>query len=56
MADFSIGRVVGAGSFGRVYIAKRHTSGQTFAIKAISKAACLQGGQVRALKFYMHFS
>jgi hypothetical protein len=44
--DFTFGRVVGAGSFGRVYIGKHRPTGQTLAIKCMSKAACIQGGQV----------
>ncbi len=49
--DFIFGRVIGAGSFGRVHIALHRASGLTFAIKAMSKAACIKAGQVRAEGF-----
>jgi len=47
LADFHVGRVIGAGSFGRVSVARHTASGAVCVIKALSKAACIKDGQVR---------
>eukprot|EP00798_Chlamydomonas_sp_ICE-L_P011017 gene11017-18981_t len=45
--DFSVNRVIGSGSYGRVSIAKHISTGRVYAIKCMSKAACLKEGQVK---------
>jgi serine/threonine protein kinase len=47
MAEFSVERVIGTGSFGRVSVGKHKKTGVTVAIKALSKAAMIKNGQVR---------
>lgn len=46
LADFQVGRVIGAGSFGRVSVARHLATGTVCVIKALSKAACIQQGHV----------
>ncbi len=45
-ADFAWVRVIGAGSFGRVSLARNLESGQLVAIKTLSKVAVIRENQV----------
>lgn len=46
LSDFTMGRVIGAGSFGRVFIATYKPSGRVYAVKALSKAHLVKNQQV----------
>ncbi|GMH37500.1 hypothetical protein BSKO_05373 [Bryopsis sp. KO-2023] len=50
LKDFDVGKVLGTGSFGRVFIAKHKPSGLTCAVKALSKAQIFKNGQLQHLK------
>ena len=41
-----MGRIIGSGTFGRVHKAVHVASGRTYALKVISKAACIKEQQV----------
>lgn len=47
IADFSLGPVLGTGSFGRVLLAHHKQTGKTCAIKALSKAHLVKNQQAR---------
>ncbi|KAG1675871.1 hypothetical protein FOA52_001528 [Chlamydomonas sp. UWO 241] len=47
MSEFDVGLLVGAGSFGRVHVAKHKISGRLVAIKSVSKASIVEAKQVR---------
>ena len=46
MADFTLGPVLGTGSFGRVSLAKHNITGVMCAVKALSKAHVVKNQQV----------
>ncbi|MCO5596289.1 hypothetical protein L7F22_050350 [Adiantum nelumboides] len=48
--DFEMGRVIGTGSFGRVYLAHKKGSRQVFATKSLSKACILNQRQLDHVK------
>jgi len=48
--DFAIGRVLGTGSFGRVYLARHIPTNTVCAIKSLLKAHILKNGQVAHIK------
>ncbi|KAI5076604.1 hypothetical protein GOP47_0008669 [Adiantum capillus-veneris] len=48
--DFEMGRVIGTGSFGRVYLAHKKANGQVFATKALSKACIINQRQLDHVK------
>ncbi|KAG1662750.1 hypothetical protein FOA52_006775 [Chlamydomonas sp. UWO 241] len=47
MADFEFGKLLGAGTFGRVYLACHKQTRQLYAVKVLSKAAQIHSGQVK---------
>jgi len=46
MADFTLGPILGTGSFGRVSLAKHNITGVMCAVKALSKAHVVKNQQV----------
>jgi len=50
MEDFDLGSILGAGSFGRVHVAKHIPTGKVCAVKILSKAKIIQTKQVQHVK------
>lgn len=48
--DFEFGRLLGAGTFGRVHLCSHKLTGEVFALKCLSKSQCIKTGQVGAQK------
>jgi len=50
LEDFELGSILGAGSFGRVHVAKHLPTGKVCAVKILSKAKIIQTKQVQHVK------
>jgi serine/threonine protein kinase len=47
--DFNIHKVIGRGSFGKVYLVEMRKSGQFFAMKSIKKEVIIKAGMVAGI-------
>lgn len=54
--DFDLGKVVGAGSFGRVYVATHMKTNHVCVAKSLSKAAIIKSKQVKTFFFSLLWS
>ena len=50
MDDFEIKSVVGKGSFGKVFLVEKKSSGKIFAMKSLKKSVIIEYDQVESTK------
>ena len=52
--DFAFRKVIGQGSFGKVYMVQHKTSGKTYAMKSIRKDVVIDSEQLENLRLEKH--
>ena len=50
LADFTIKKVIGRGSFGKVFLVQKKDSGEVFAMKSLRKDVIIEYDQVESTK------
>lgn len=50
LADFQIKKVIGRGSFGKVFLVQKKNTGQVFAMKSLRKDVIIEYDQVESTK------
>jgi len=55
-SDFKILKVIGRGSYGKVYLVEHEMTGQIFAMKCIKKEVIIKADQINGVKGKLYYA